>query len=69
MRQQLLQNQQMMYGTNNTYTNVSNPPLKNPVKVINTYSYPKASTSNIQSRNDVAQVMNGYKFANNGNRF
>nr|XP_050855049.1 transcriptional regulator ATRX-like isoform X1 [Vespula vulgaris] len=56
LRQQLLQNQQMMYGTNNTYTNVSNPPLKNPVKVINTYSYPKASTSNIQSRNDVAQI-------------
>ncbi|XP_046823405.1 transcriptional regulator ATRX-like isoform X1 [Vespa crabro] len=56
LRQQLLQNQQMIYGTNNTYTNVSNPPLKNPVRVINPYAYPKASTSNVQPRTDIAQI-------------
>ncbi|KAL2728609.1 transcriptional regulator ATRX-like [Vespula squamosa] len=56
LRQQLLQNQQMIYGTNNTYANVSNPPLKNPVRLINPYAYPKASTSNVQPRNDIAQI-------------
>lgn len=67
LKQQLLQNQQMIYGTNNaTYTNVSNP-----VRVINPYAYPKASTSNVQPRTtDIAQVIKtDINSQNNGNLF
>ncbi|XP_043490866.1 transcriptional regulator ATRX-like isoform X2 [Polistes fuscatus] len=56
LRQHLLQNQQIVYNSNNTYTNVSNPQLKGGIRVINPYVYPKPSTSNVQPRNEITQI-------------
>ncbi|XP_015180488.1 PREDICTED: transcriptional regulator ATRX-like isoform X2 [Polistes dominula] len=56
LRQHLLQNQQVVNNSNNTFSYVPNTQLKSGIRVINPYAYPKPSTSNVQPRNEISQI-------------